>query len=557
MKRFSTIFYTICLISTLVSCISEYESEPRNVISEDYIWSDPTTLNAEYFISSIYATLPGGGNRLNGVALDCATDDAVPSDDGSGTWSVIRSGYSSTSTFDDKWATSYAGIRKANIFLANYQRVAWLDPLKKKWFPAEARFIRAIHYFELVKRYGGIPLIGDKVLTLTDDLNFPRNSVSECFQYLVSECDAIKDSLRTDPIPSTFFGRVGKAAALTLKTKVLLLAASPLYNTTNDLSKWKAAADAAKEVIDLGAYTLEANRYTLATARVNNENIFIRQGGSNANGYVYEVSPVGYRPGNTASAGRISPTQELVDAFGMKNGKAITEVGSGYDATNPYANRDPRLDQTIFYNGQTWLRRAVETFEGGQDKPNSTSIAVQTKTGYYSKKLLANDANSTTYSTVNGAWTIFRYADVLLMYAEALNEYAGPGAASTTTTADGKTINGVYDAVQAIRNRAGLVPYALANGLTQTQMRDIIRNERRVEFAFEEQRFWDIRRWKTAESVYGTTLHGVKITKNTAGKFMYEKIDVTTPFFASYMYVFPIDNAEILKNSKLIQNEGY
>ena len=553
MQKIKFYIAAVLLFFSIASCTKNFEDEPREFVTEDYIWSevDPTGTYAQNFIANIYSQLPFGYNRVNGVSLDCLTDDAVPSNDASATWNFIRSGYSPFVTFDDNWTNSYAGIRKANIFLANYKRIPWADPVRPRWFSAEARFLRSFFYYEMIKRYGGVPLIGDKVLTLQDDISFPRNSFDECVTYMVSELDAIKDSLRsennltdranqTDPDG----GRATKGAVLALKAKVLLLAASPLYNTTNDLNKWKTAAEAAKAVMDMNNYMLEPNRYTLYTNRVNRENIFYRQNGGNGNGYVFTVAPVGYRPNNTSSQGLISPTQELVDAFPMKNGLAINATGSGYSAANPYANRDPRLDQTIFYNGLMWLKRPVETFEGGLDKPNSATQTVQTKTGYYSKKFVANDANSTAYSNVTSTWTFIRYADILLAYAEAQNEFAGP---STE----------VYNAVQLVRQRAGLVPFALAAGLTKDQVRTIIRNERRVEFAFEEQRFYDIRRWKIAEAVYGTTLHGVKIIKNANGSFTYSPIDVVRPFFSSAMYKLPISNNEILKNRNLIQNEGY
>jgi len=342
------------------------------------------------------------------------------------------------------------------------------------------------------------------------------------------------------------------------------LAASPLFNpsATPSLSytgypsfnaeRWKSAADAAKAVMDLGIFDLEASPYTLLQQRANKEHIFFKTSDSRIdNVYAYYMSPVGFSPGSRKSEGRVSPTQEFVDAFPMKNGKAITDPTSGYDPANPYANRDPRLERTVFYNNAKWLQRPIETFEGGKDKPNNTTVApVQTQTGYYAKKFCANDSNSTGYSTTiyrdNGfvpAWCIIRYADIILMYAEAKNEYSGPDAT-------------VYSAVEKIRQRAGLSPYALTAGLSQDQMRTIIRNERRVELAFEEQRFWDIRRWKIARAVYGTMLHGVTITK-AGNTFTYASKDLVQPYFTDAMYLFPIGLKETQVNPGISQNPGY
>lgn len=563
----------LCVIIA-AACKKNFEEKPLDFITEDYVWdaNDPSGDVAGKWISFIYSRIPTGYARLNNVPLECASDDAVPSADGSATWNVIRGGYSPASPFDDNWGNSYAGIRAANIFLNNYLKVPWADSSRKVWFPNEARALRAYFYYELIKRYGGVPLVGDVVYNPNDAalLQLKRNSFEECVNYIVSELDKAKDSLRPDAslanrTTDQDFGRMRKSVVIALKAKVLLLAASPLFNPSATPDKpytgyaaynpgrWKAAADAAKTLIDMGIYGLEANRYTLNITRANKEHIFMRMSDNRTtNFYTYRMSPVGYSPGNTKSEGRVSPTQELVDVFPMKNGKAITDPAAGFDPANPYANRDPRLDQTIFYNGATWLQKPVEVFEGGKDKPNNAALAAaQTQTGYYSKKFCGNDNNSTTYSSTNykddgfvPAWCIIRYADILLMYAEAMNEFSGPDAS-------------IYSAVEAIRQRAGLVPFALPTGLSQDAMRETIRNERRIELAFEEQRFWDIRRWKIAKTVYGSMLHGVTIIKNTNGTFTYTPKEVTKPFFTDAMNLFPIILKETQVNPGLAQNPGY
>jgi hypothetical protein len=493
---------------------------------------------------------------------------------------VINGGYNALSTFDDNWSNSYSAIRKVNMFLANYKRVPWADPTVPQYLAAECRVMRAFFYYEMLKRYGGVPLIGDKVFDSNDPelLQLKRSSFDACVKYVVAELDAVKDLLRADaPLSSrgngngvaegtdNDAGRMRPSIDLAIKAKVLLLAASPLFNpsstpsldytgyATYDAQRWKAAADAAKALMDLNLFALETNRYILATTHVNKEFIFMRYGASYQTTWGTDMSPVGYTVGTTASQGLISPTQELVDAFPMANGKAITDPSSGYNPASPYTSRDPRLAQTIFYNGSTWLKRAVETFEGGKDKPNNgTNGGVETQTGYYQKKFLGQDDNNTAFTptmyhpSVTPTFCIIRYADVLLNYAEAQNEFIGPDAS-------------VYSAVEAVRKRAGLVPYQLPVGLTQDQMRSAIQNEDRLEFAFEERRFYDIRRWKIAKAVYGTTpLHGVTITKNTNGTFTYTSTTVATPYFnANNMYLLPIKNSEILANPGMKQNPNY
>lgn len=585
-----SVFILTTIIFTVVSCKKAFESKPLELLTSDYIFdtNDPTGDQASKWLSSLYAKIPSGYNRMLGstswgvntgprtnlslVPLECFTDDAVPSADGNDGWSIIRGGYSPVSTFDDNWSSCYSAIRSANVFLASYQKVPWADSSRKVWFPNEARALRAYFYFELIRRYGGVPLVGDKVYDPNDPelLNLKRNSFEECVNYIVSELDIVKDSLRPDASLASRttdpdFGRMRKSIVMSIKAKVLLLAASPLFNPSSTSDKpytgypsysaerWKAAADAAKAVMDLGIYDLEPNRYTLVLARANKEHIFFRMSDPRVdNSYAYYMSPPGYKPASRNSEGRISPTQEFVDAFPMKNGKAITDPTSGYNPANPYSGRDPRLEQTVFYNGAKWLQRPIEIFEGGKDKPNDATLApVQTQTGYYAKKFCANDSSSATFTNTfyrdNGftpPWCVIRYADILLMYAEAKNEYSGPDAS-------------IYAAVEKIRQRAGLSPYTLPVGLSQAQMRDVARNERRIELAFEEQRFWDIRRWKIAKAVYGTMLHGVTIIKNTNGTFSYSPKNVAIPYFTDAMYLFPIAIKETQVNHGIEQNPGY
>ncbi|MBS1566941.1 MAG: RagB/SusD family nutrient uptake outer membrane protein, partial [Bacteroidetes bacterium] len=569
-------------ILAVSSCKKAFEDKPLTLLTIDFIFdkNDPTGDQAYKWVSNIYAKIPSGYNRMLGgssfglstsaksnismVPLECFSDDAIPSGDGNDGWSIIRGGYSPTSTFDDNWGNCYSAIRAANIFFNNYLQVPWADSTRRVWIANEARTLRAYFYYELIRRYGGVPLVGNKVFDSNDPglQALKRSSFEECVNYIVSELDIAKDSLRPDaPLSNRTtdpdFGRMRKSIALAIKAKVLLLAASPLFNPSSNAGKsytgfpsynaerWKAAADAAKAVMDLGIYDLEPNRYTLMLARANKEHIFFRMSDPRTdNSYSYYMSPPSYKPANRNSEGRVSPTQEFVDGFPMKNGKPITDPTSGYDPSNPYANRDPRLEQTVFFNGAKWLQKPIETFEGGKDKPNDATLApVQTKTGYYAKKFCANDSNSTNYTSTFyrdagfvSPWCIIRYADILLMYAEAKNEYSGPDAS-------------VYAAVEKIRQRAGLSPYALPAGLSQDQMRVIVRNERRIELAFEEQRFWDIRRWKIAKALYGTDLHGVTITRNTNGSFSYSPKVAATPYFTDAMYLFPIANIEIQVNS--------
>ncbi len=540
-RYLTLIIFAVVIASS--SCSKRYEKEPLDNITEDYIWdvTDSAGIYARNFLQNTYTFLPTGFNRIDGSLLCAASDDAVPSQNGSTVNFLSNGGLSPVFNPDDAWAKNYEGIRKANTFLANIDKVPMRDAQLKEWWRAEARFLRSMFYFELVKRYGGIPLIGDKVFTLDDDLQIPRNTFEECVNFIVSECDDIKTKLRIDPIDDGNLGRITRGVALALKAKILLIAASPLNNPASDPALWKKAADAARDIMSLNVFALEANFANVFITRKNKEVILAFQRGQTSD---VETSnaPVGYT--TPVSNGLTSPTQDLVDAFGMKNGLAITDAGSGYLPNDPYkaGTRDPRFYLTVFTNGTQWLRRPVQTFEGGLDKPGGAFV--QTKTGYYMRKFMADMSNQTSYPTQTHNFILFRYAEVLLNLAEAQNEFAGP-------TAE------VYKAIEDIRKRAGLVPFALKAGLTKDQMRDVIRKERRVEMAFEEQRYWDVRRWKIAESVYNKPLRGMQITKNADGTFTYKIIDVSTPVFTSRMYRYPIPYSEIIKNQNLQQNEGW
>ncbi len=564
MRNYSYSLLILLSTALFISACQKAEDRPFEKITEEYLWDSKDSLgtNASYFLNNIYGDIPTGYNRIGGNLLDAATDDAVPSADNTTISRFTNGGYSAISNADDSWTDNYASIRKCNLFVQNFPKVNLKASLiqEGKYWKAENRFLRALFYFELIKRYGGVPLIGDRVLTINDDLKLPRNTYEECVNYIVSECDAISNELRADPIANGDYGRITKMVALTLKAKTLLYAASPLNNVNNDITKWRKAKNALADVIrqgTVGAFALEPIFANVFTTRKNNEVIFAYQRAVTTDVEVNN-SPIGYLSGSTASLGRTSPTQELVDAFTTTKGLPITiDIKSatnptGYDANNPYANRDSRLDKTVFYNGVQWLSRGVETFNGGKDRPGGS--VVQTKTGYYMSKFMGNFATGTAYSNQTHNFPIFRYADVLLMFAEAKNEVDGPGLSTDS----------VYNYVRAIRARANIIQgtapntYGVQNGLSVAQMRDLIRNDRRVEMAFEEQRFWDLRRWKIAENVYNKPLHGIRITKvGTALSYQVETLNIPFQFFAPRMYRYAIPYSEISKNTNLTQNEGY
>ena len=548
---------------------------PLENVTIEYVFDPNDSLgdNASRFLNSMYADMFPKGvsiNRIDGNLLDAASDDAIPSNiEDNEASRLARGQYNAYDRVNSDmiWGDCYRSIRTATIFINNIDVVpvndSKFDPLPagltvKQTWKAEARFLRALAYFELLKRYGGITLMGDRVMELGEDMELPRDSYEACVDYIVQEMDAIKDSLLAYPVPnpSRNSHRVTKGAALALKARVLLYAASPLTNggnidgsnpltgyTSADKERWRLAAEAAKDIFDLGAYELESNPKEVFTRQYNKEIMFFKQWGNNRD-VENNNGPFGYGT-QIGGSGVTSPTQELVDAFPMNTGEPIGESGD-YDPNNPYANRDPRLAMTVLYNGATWLGMPLQTFEGGRNKPGGTDL--QTRTSYYMRKFMGDFETASQYSEVQRDYILFRYTEVVLNYIEALNEYSGP-------------VQEVHDYLHALRRRAGILEgadgnYGIPANLDQDQMRVLIQNERRIELAFEEHRYWDIRRWKLAEDCMNKPLHGMQIIESV-GTLTYNRTEVFEPRFVSSMYFYPIPESEVLKNTNMEQNPGW
>ena len=553
-RLFSICSFFILISFLTISCKKTYESVPLNLLTEDYIWdkSDSNGTYASQYLTSIYARLPLTYNRIGQDFIDAASDDAVSSQVSISPAEIMATGGITVfSNPDDSWAADYTGIRMCTNFLQNFGLVPLKNPDEKKSWFGEARVMRALFYWELVRRYGGVPIIGDSIKGLKDNIELPRSSFNDCIAYIVDECDRANDSLRSDPVDDLHLGRFSKASALALKTRVLLFAASPLYNekangnalngyASYDKSRWQLAAAAAKQLMDLNIYTLEPVFKNIFINQRSSEVIFAHLNVPNTS--IETINgPVGFS--SAPGSGNTSPTQELADVFEMSNGKAISDPASGYDATKPYTHRDPRFAATLLFNGAKWLNTSLETFDGGTSKPGGS--LTQTKTGFYLRKFMGNFEDQTSYANQYHDYIFFRYAEVLLNFAEAQNEFSGPDA-------------DVYSAIESIRRRAGLSPYNLPVDLSQDLMREMIHNERRRELAFEEHRFWDIRRWKIAEQVYNKPLHGTQIIKNSIGQLSYNLREVlTTAFDASKMYFYPIPYNEVVSNKNMIQNPGW
>lgn len=581
MKKLIYILVSLAFIAA--GCEQSLDIKPFNRFDAEFVFTDG--LKSEQYVVRTYNYLPYGGsddngyNRLNSGAamIASASDEAMPNTSTAieiltnGSWS------SSSGNPDARWNENYQAIRAVNLGLENLHLLQGEPELKNR-LTAELHFMRAYAHFELLKRYGGVPIL-DRTLLLDEDLNISRNTFAETIDFIVSELDeAIKYLPSPEEIAGGELGRASTGTALALKSKVLLLAASDLFNgpgydgTTNELigygsysaTRWEAAAEAAADVINLGYYELyqdealtdamtdaqaaasgQKNYSDLFLTLTGNKELILIRTSEDGNMVEKKNTPVGFTNGQ----GTTNPSQQMVDAYGMLNGLGINDPASGYDPLNPYAGRDPRFEASIFYNGKSWGGRNVETFIGGAD--NQVTSTEATKTGYYLAKFMASGVKiSGSETNTHHCFPIIRYAEILLNYAEAMNEAYGPDA---DPEGYGKTAR---EAVEEVRGRVLRPMYAAVQASVDTkeEMRDFIRAERRVELAFEDQRHLDVRRWKIAPETIGQNLKGIRITKN-GSDLTYELVNnASQRTFDTKMYLYPIPKKEVDNNKALAQN---
>jgi starch-binding outer membrane protein, SusD/RagB family len=364
---------------------------------------------------------------------------------------------------------------------------------------------------------------------------------------VIGQLDEVASGLPVDNDNNWAFGRATKGAALGLKSRLTLYGASPLYNT----GSWQDAVTAAQAVISLGKYSLYGGGYRQLFFDANNsETIFARLYTKNAGHTHLEIAN---GPNSYGGWGGNLPLQNLVDDYQMANGKYIMDAGSGYDEQAPYVNRDPRFYETVLYNGASYRGSTIETFTpGGKDSKDGPDNWNTSKTGYYLKKFM-NDAYPLQNPWGNAGfqpWYYLRYAEILLNFAEASNEANGADAVPAGSTLSARA------AVNLIRARAGMPD--LAAGLSKDAMRDAVRYERRVELAFEEHRYYDVRRWKIADVTENKPAKGIAITKSGSTLVYSPKVALDGRSFSEKMYWLPIPRAEIqASNSQIQQNTGY
>lgn len=579
----------------LTSCDDMFEPAIENHLGFEYMYDHPDY--ADGVLGNAYTRLPNREYRFN----DVATDDAVSND---ATESLRKmtgvDSWTSSNNPVEAWRDCRAAIQYINLFLANVDKVNWnsdetVRAMYEQRYIGEAKGLRALFMYYLLRAHGGWAngtLLGVPNILEPTDVNSDFNSLevrasfADCMKQLIEDAEEAVRVLPVDykdtdnetmtvnclgksytvtkatynrVLGSNFVGRLSGRIARAVLAQATLMAASPAFADGSGVT-YEQAAKYAKAVLDLNGgisgidtngleWYADPNMKDLTAAECPKEVLWRTEKSENND---LETK---YYPPSIYGQGRINPTQNLVDAFPAANGYPITDAKSEYDPANPYANRDPRLAKYIIYNGQTAGSGNAVINTQADNATNldglNKDVSKSTRTGYYMKKLLRQDINldPTVNSKAYHYTARIRYTELYLDYAEAANEAYGP---------KGGTGYSAYDVIKAIRERAGLGefgddPYLEECAQSKEKMRDLIRNERRIELCFEGFRFWDLRRWKanlTEEA------KGMSITNEEAGK-KYTPISVETRNFKENAFYGPIPYDQILNFPSLVQNAGW
>lgn len=590
---------TMLFLSTACDSDEFLENVNKANLTDKTQWESET--NADVFLNDVYSEIP---NKLNQTeSLDYYTDDynishyytasnwrqgvcQVPGSSTDNPW-----GGTQGPTYGYTWEQFFVKIRKCNTFIqkltenkANFSEAYFNKRID------EARFLRAFFYSEFFVQVGGLPILTeplDRNKMSPEELLKPRGTFQQTFDFIVGELDLVVKNkfLTIKYAPSEKeAGRATLGAALALKGWVELFGASPLFNTATpylpdpgkyvhfgnaDQARWAKAAATNKQFIDEYGNGKNYNLFTdlknfwRISNEYNPEVIWDRQVVANVSGmgssYEGRGGPT-YVLGEYRSWGNYNPTQELVDQFAMANGKPITDPTSGYNPQKPYLNREKRFYDFIVHDGavykQDWMPRVdtiytrIDATYPNPDRTNQIDLAGKTDvgdSGYYQRKRLNPDAAPGSDASGQN-YVFYRYAEVLLNFAEAQNEASGPDAS-------------VYDAVNKVRARSELS--ALPAGLTKDQMRAAILRERRVEFCFEDKRFLDNKRLAMAAQVMGKPRHNMVIRNsvpaNNSGVWVYtvEQEKKYSVKFEPKQYMSPIPQNVLDQNPGIKQNPGY
>lgn len=572
------------VLFSVFSC-ADLDLQPTDSISEESVWKDLNLI--ELYVNNRYTELPHGFPKWSGgLRLTAITDETYhmhePHHLDKFTQGGLTSGSLNMYYFSGFWLEAYTAIRNNNIFLEKIGDFTGGTEEEKriKTLTAEIRFLRAFYYTELISRYGGVPLV-KKTFELNKSFDVQRATFEECVKFIVEELDlAIADLPNRSEAMGTNFGRITKGAAMGLKIRALMFNASPLFNTTNDTSRWQPVSDACMQLFNLNQYTLSSDYKGLFLNPKDNEVIFFKQflgqfGPNNAfdilaDFYYHPDYAGGHRidewrfPNGDGGWVSENPRQEFIDEYETKTGK-IPVIGytgsttnlqprlntgitlSDYNRNRPYANRDPRFDFAVYHDESDFKGRQLEFWNKGKDNrdPSVTNSGNGSKLGYGIRKSLDETWSAETRDAGSKQpWIYMRLSEFYLSYAEA-QYYLG-----NTSMA--------VQYVNRIRSRAGVaMPPINSSG----DLLEKIKHERKIELAFEGNRWYDARRWKDAAKDFAKDIVGVEVIKNPANgvksyRYFYFEGGTGKRSFPENHYLWPIPIEEIRK-SNLVQNLGY
>jgi hypothetical protein len=541
----------------MISCNDDIlDLAPQDKISEDAVWSDPALINAYH--NALYNGIPHGfGRHILAKQTDECYANGVGQQDGIYDASSV-SGGDANNNFLLFWDRGYEFIRKVNLFLENMEttEVAITD---KEVLVAEAKFIRAFMYFELIRRYGGVPIV-EQTYELGSDVLFERNTFEECVDFILTDLDAAMNDL-PEYISSTSanFGRASQDACLALKSRLLLYAASPLFNESNNMTKWQAASDAAEYFLTNSAanyslYPGYGDCFQALSGEENTEIIFAR---------LFTISDYHQMPiintnkrwgGYGGWGGSSGPSQNLVDDYDMINGEpaflsdGTVNPASGYDPQDPYSNRDPRFDASIQHDETVYRGVTLEMWvsvDGNTWGFDSYKVAGDNpRTEYVINKWMPEEGNIGWSYQYTNPWIYFRLAEIYLNYAEAQFELGYEDVCR--------------DYINLVRARTGVEMPPIPETVTGDDLRTRLYNERRIELVFEGHRYFDGRRWDIAKDIESEPIYGMDVRLDAGtGVKTYTPVLLLERFWESQMNLLPIHSDEMDRNPNLTQTPGW
>jgi hypothetical protein len=560
--------YILTALAALLFTTGCVDLDYTEAVTRDEKWTyDSPIAGIKSLVFDVYA-LMGVDNEMfsnyGGGMLASATDEAEFATSLSDIHKYYDGGWTPSYSFGITWITSYRAIAEVHMYMERLDKIN-LDEYKyadqyESWrqqfelFPYELRFLRAYFYFQLAKTYGDVPLV-TSVLTNQQANTIHRTPVQDVFRFIISELDAIAPYLPVSymDVPGQEIGRANRAAAMALKARAALYAASPLFNPDDKPELWEQAAAASKAVIDAAAgwgITLSAYADLWGPTAFTNPEVIFSLARAESNQFEMANYPVGVENGNSGNC----PTQSLVDAYEYQdNGETFKQrypQNVNLSEVNPYEGLDPRFALTVVKNGDMWptnaiQSKAIETYFTGA---NALPLYGGTPTGYYLRKLVNGNA-VTTYNNPSGfrsAWIVMRLAEFYLNYAEAMYNLTG------SATSQGEFGMSANEAINVLRNRADIaMPLFEGNdGFEERYIR-----ERMVELAFEGHRFWDVRRWKMGSKFF-TSISVASLTKANNGVITLTRSTKNRGWNEKYN-LHPIMHTERQKNPNLGQNPGW